>query len=104
MSDLRMPLSVQHPKNMVRSAFCQPRLPVLEKTILEKSDLAMVINVLVTTRLGMQVVLWSKPLSLGLADRKVGGSNPRNGVSSRRLVPAPANLAVRKHVEVQVDK
>uniref|UniRef100_A0A670ISM2 Uncharacterized protein n=1 Tax=Podarcis muralis TaxID=64176 RepID=A0A670ISM2_PODMU len=42
--------------------------------------------------------------SLGLADQKVGGSNPRHGVSSRCSVPAPANLAVRKHVKVQVDK
>ncbi|XP_077777839.1 emerin isoform X3 [Podarcis muralis] len=39
-----------------------------------------------------QVVLWVKPQSLGLADQKVGGSNPRDGVSSRRSVPAPANL------------
>ncbi|CAI7935212.1 PTPRF interacting protein alpha 3, partial [Podarcis lilfordi] len=39
--------------------------------------------------------------SLGLADQKVGGSKPRNGVSSRCSVPAPANLAVRKHAKVQ---
>ncbi|CAI5771367.1 Hypothetical predicted protein, partial [Podarcis lilfordi] len=32
---------------------------------------------------------------------KVGGSNPRDGMSSRCSVPAPANLAVRKHVKVQ---
>ena len=50
-----------------------------------------------------QVALWVKPQSLELADQKVGGSNPRDGVSSR-LVPAPANLAVQKHVKVQVDK
>ena len=51
-----------------------------------------------------RVALWSKPLSLGLADQKVGGSNLRNGVSSHCSVPAPAHLAVRKHVKVQVDK
>uniref|UniRef100_A0A670IEG3 Uncharacterized protein n=1 Tax=Podarcis muralis TaxID=64176 RepID=A0A670IEG3_PODMU len=44
---------------------------------------------------------WVKPLSLGLANQKVGGSNPRNGVSSRCSVPAPANLAVQKPVKVQ---
>uniref|UniRef100_A0A670JST1 Kinesin family member 27 n=1 Tax=Podarcis muralis TaxID=64176 RepID=A0A670JST1_PODMU len=32
-------------------------------------------------------------LCLGLADRKVGGLNPRGGVRSRCSVPAPANLA-----------
>ncbi|XP_060136750.1 peptidyl-prolyl cis-trans isomerase FKBP7 isoform X1 [Zootoca vivipara] len=53
---------------------------------------------------GTQVALWVKPLSLGLADQKVGGSNPRDGVRSRCLVSAPANLAARKHVKVQVDK
>ena len=54
--------------------------------------------------LGTQVALWVKPQSLGLAYQKVGGSNPRDGVSSRCSVPAPAHLAVRKHVKVQVDK
>ena len=34
------------------------------------------------------------PQSLGLADQTVGGSNPRDGVSSRCSVPVPANLAV----------
>ena len=52
----------------------------------------------------MQVALWPKPQSLGLADQKVGGSNPRDGVSFRGSVPALAKLAVRKHVKVQVDK
>ena len=50
------------------------------------------------------MALWSKPQSLGLADQKVGGLNPRDRVSSRCLVYAPANLAVRKHVKVKVDK
>ena len=49
------------------------------------------------------VVLWVKSLSLGFHDQKVGGSNPHDGVSSRCLVPAPAKLAVQKHVKVQVD-
>ena len=47
---------------------------------------------------------WSKPQSLRLADQKVGGSNPRDRVSSCCSVPAPAHLAVQKHVRVQVDK
>ncbi|CAI5785478.1 pseudouridylate synthase 7 homolog isoform X3 [Podarcis lilfordi] len=51
-----------------------------------------------------QVALWVKPQSLGLADQKVGCSNPCNGVSSCFSAPAPANLAVQKHVKVQVDK
>ena len=54
--------------------------------------------------LGTQVALWVKPQSLGLADQKVGGSNPCHGVSYRCSVPAPAHLAVRKHIKVQVDK
>uniref|UniRef100_A0A670K6R7 Transmembrane protein 143 n=1 Tax=Podarcis muralis TaxID=64176 RepID=A0A670K6R7_PODMU len=49
--------------------------------------------------MGRGVALWVKPQSLGLADQKVGGLNPRDGVSSCCSVPAPANLAVRKHVE-----
>ena len=53
---------------------------------------------------GMRVVLWVKPQSLGLADQRVGGSNPHDRVSSRCSVPAPAHLAVWKHVKVQVDK
>ncbi|CAI5771145.1 Hypothetical predicted protein [Podarcis lilfordi] len=52
----------------------------------------------------MRVALWVKPQSLGLADQKVGSLNPRNRVSSLFSVSAPANLAVRKHVKVQVDK
>uniref|UniRef100_A0A670K2Z6 Rho GTPase activating protein 45 n=1 Tax=Podarcis muralis TaxID=64176 RepID=A0A670K2Z6_PODMU len=52
-----------------------------------------------------RMALWVKPQSLGPADQKVGGSNPRNdGVSSRCSVPTPAHLAVRKHIKVQVDK
>ena len=50
------------------------------------------------------MALWVKPQSLGLADQKVGDLNPRARVSSRCSVPAPANLAVQKHVKVQVDK
>uniref|UniRef100_A0A670J8T0 Uncharacterized protein n=1 Tax=Podarcis muralis TaxID=64176 RepID=A0A670J8T0_PODMU len=49
---------------------------------------------------GTWVALWVKPQSLGLADQKVGGSNPRDGVSTRYSVPAPANLAVRKHIKI----
>uniref|UniRef100_A0A670K5D9 Uncharacterized protein n=1 Tax=Podarcis muralis TaxID=64176 RepID=A0A670K5D9_PODMU len=48
---------------------------------------------------GTRVALWVKPQSLGLADQKVGGWNPRDRVSSCCLVPAPANLAVRKHIK-----
>ncbi|KAF7240913.1 hypothetical protein EYD10_12493 [Varanus komodoensis] len=40
----------------------------------------------------------------GLVDRKVAGSNLHNGVSSRCSVPAPANLAVRKHADASREK
>uniref|UniRef100_A0A670JIP3 Nucleoporin 210 like n=1 Tax=Podarcis muralis TaxID=64176 RepID=A0A670JIP3_PODMU len=54
------------------------------------------------------MALWVKPQSLGLADQKVGGSNPHTGVSSRCSVPAPLRaitdlLSPESHLTCQVE-
>uniref|UniRef100_A0A670HZS3 dual-specificity kinase n=1 Tax=Podarcis muralis TaxID=64176 RepID=A0A670HZS3_PODMU len=61
-------------------------------------------NCELTCRSQASLSVFPLQFSLGLADQKVGGLNPRNGVSSRCSVPAPANLAVRKHASAKALK